>query len=577
MGTEKSIAWSFIEALQRRGIDQVFANSGTDHAPIIEALSAMKSAGAPVPRFHVIPHENLAMAMAQGYYRVNGRPAVVLVHVAVGTANTICSLMNARRSNIPVLLIAGKNPLSQEGHAGSRSVPIHWGQDAFDQNALVREYTKWDHELRAYQSIDALIDRALTIAMSEPRGPVYLALPRELLADPDPGDPGIATLDPVQAEPNADAIAALAEMLAGAEKPAIITSTIGVDRESRLLLEQIAENYAIPVLQSWPYAVNIHSAHPMNMRTEYSEWLAVADVVLTIDSAVPWVPSRCKPRSDAAIVHMSADPSYAMYPYRDFPASQLIAGSSRAGLRMLNEALQGIDINDKKRELRRKQVAVSVQDAAKQRATLLASAQYDEPISAVWIAECVNKLKSNNAVILNELAIPFDHLEFLGDEIFVGETTAGALGSAIGAGLGAKLADRRRMVICCVGDGSFMFSNPTPALVVSRALDLSVLIIVANNGMWYAVEQTTIDMYPDGAAANDDDVPMTHFGSSPDYAALAIACGAYGETVTEPGELADALKRGLDCNENGQAAVIDVITAPGSRLAIKQQHEMRSS
>jgi acetolactate synthase-1/2/3 large subunit len=116
-----SYACSFVRALQRRGIRDVFANSGTDHAPIVEALAAMHKAGEATPAFHVVPHENLAMAMAQGYYRSSGKPAVVLVHVTIGTANTVCSLLNAWRSNIPVLLVAGRNPSSQEGHTGSRS------------------------------------------------------------------------------------------------------------------------------------------------------------------------------------------------------------------------------------------------------------------------------------------------------------------------------------------------------------------------------------------------------------------------------------------------------------------------
>jgi acetolactate synthase-1/2/3 large subunit len=566
MQNRKSVAHSFIEALRRRGIDQVFANSGTDHAPIVEALSEMQSAGIATPDFHVIPHENLAMAMAQGYYRAKGKPAVVLVHVTIGTANTVCSLMNARRANVPVLLIAGKNPLSQEGHVGSRSVPIHWGQDAFDQNALVRDYTKWEHELRAYQNIDALIDRALTIAMSEPRGPVYLTLPRELLGDADPTEPGAITPEAVPAEPDGDAIAALADMLAASEKPAIITSTIGVDRESRLLLETIAEDHAVPVLQSWPYAVNIRSAHPMNMRMQYAEWLEAADFILVIDAAVPWVPRRCKPKRDATIVHLSADPSYAMYPYRDFPASQLITGSSRAGLQGLNEALQHVAVDEKKIARRRQQVADIVQQAAKERAALRASAENDEPISAVWITACINQVRPNDAVILNELAVPFNHHEFTGDEIYVGETTAGGLGTAIGAGLGAKLADPQRMVICCVGDGSYMFSNPTAALLVSQALGLPVLIIITNNAMWYAVEHSTIDIYPGGATASSEGAPLTKFGASPNYAMMAEACGAHGETVTDPGKLADALERGFECNRNGQTAVIDVITAPGSRI-----------
>jgi thiamine pyrophosphate-dependent acetolactate synthase large subunit-like protein len=83
--------------------------------------------------------------------------------------------------------------------------------------------------------------------------------------------------------------------------------------------------------------------------------------------------------------------------------------------------------------------------------------------------------------------------------------------------------------------------------------------------MWYAVEQSTIDIYPDGEAADTEAMPLTRFGHSPDYAAIASACGAYGETVTDPATLEDALRRGLEQNEKGQAAVIDVVTAPGTR------------
>jgi acetolactate synthase-1/2/3 large subunit len=518
-----------------------------------------------VPEFHVVPHENLAMAMAQGFYRASGKPAVVLVHVAVGTANTVCSLMNARRANIPVLLVAGRNPLSQDGHIGSRSFPIHWGQDAFDQNAMVREYTKWEHELRAYQDVDALIDRALVIAMSEPRGPVYLTLPRELLADIDTTTHNSPTGAVANATPSSDAIDDTAALIAAAKKPAIVTSTIGVDNESRVLLEEISEEFKIPVIQSWPYAVNLHSDHPMNLRMQGQEWLADADVILTIDVAVPWVPRRFTPRPDATIVHLSADPSYSMYPYRDFPSSRLIAGSSRAGLAMLKAALRSKEYDDAQVAARAAQVSTIVEAATKRRRAHISNAGSQVPINAAWTAHCVNNVKDDRSVIVNELGISFDCIEFSGSEIFIGETTAGALGSGIGFGLGAKLASPDRTVICCVGDGSFMFGNPTPAFVVSRALSLPILIIVSNNSMWYAVQQTTFDIYPDGAAAGVDVVPLTRFGAGPDYAALAVACGAWGETVTDPAMLEDAMNRGLGQTRNGKAALINVITQPGTR------------
>ncbi len=107
-----------------------------------------------------------------------------MVHVTVGTANTICGLMNSSRNNVPIILAAGRTPITETGHIASRNRSIHWGQESFDQGGMVREFVKWDYELRAGQPAEAVVDRALDIAMSEPRGPVYLTLPREVLADP---------------------------------------------------------------------------------------------------------------------------------------------------------------------------------------------------------------------------------------------------------------------------------------------------------------------------------------------------------------------------------------------------------
>ena len=160
-------AESFLSRLAERGVEYVFANAGTDFAPIIEALSRKNKK---YPRFVTVPHENVAMAMANGYYRLAGKPAAVMVHVTVGTANTVCGLMNMARDNVPVLLCAGRTPLTDSGHIASRNGAIHWGQESFDQGGMVREFVKWDYELRTGQPAGAAVDRALDICMSEPRG-----------------------------------------------------------------------------------------------------------------------------------------------------------------------------------------------------------------------------------------------------------------------------------------------------------------------------------------------------------------------------------------------------------------------
>ena len=179
----QTVAEAFLRSLKRRGIDYVLANAGTDFAPVIEGIVSCERRGDSIPQFLTIPHENLAVAMGHGYYQTAGKPAAVMVHVTVGTGNTVCALMNANRDNVPLLLMAGRTPITQSGHIASRSAPIHWGQENFDQAGIVREYTKWDFELRAGQSPDEVIGRALDVALSEPRGPVYLTLPREVLAE----------------------------------------------------------------------------------------------------------------------------------------------------------------------------------------------------------------------------------------------------------------------------------------------------------------------------------------------------------------------------------------------------------
>ena len=162
-------AEAYLSRLGERGIEYVFANAGTVFAPVVEAL-ARPSGGRKYPRFITVPHENVAMAMAHGYYRTCGKPAAVMVHVTVGTANAMNGLINAARDNIPLLLAAGRTPLTETGHISSRNRSIHWGQESFDQGGMVREYVKWDYELRSGQPVDAVVDRALDIAMTEPRG-----------------------------------------------------------------------------------------------------------------------------------------------------------------------------------------------------------------------------------------------------------------------------------------------------------------------------------------------------------------------------------------------------------------------
>ena len=155
-------AEAFLRSLADHGTDYFFVNPGTDFPPIVEAFSRAKKTNAKVPKPILVPHENLAVGMAHGAYMMTGRPQAVMVHVNVGTANTINNLTNLSRDRVPLILAAGRTPITEKGTFGSRSRPIHWAQEMFDQAGMVRELVKWDYELRVPGQIGDVVARGRT-------------------------------------------------------------------------------------------------------------------------------------------------------------------------------------------------------------------------------------------------------------------------------------------------------------------------------------------------------------------------------------------------------------------------------
>src|SRR4029077_1932031 len=179
-----SAAYFLLEGLNEIGVDYLFCNFGTDHAPIIEELANRKQRGEPVPKTIRGAHENAAAHMAGGYALITGRGQGVLVHVDVGTANTATAMHNLFRSRLPVLLMAGKAPYTTSHElVGTRATYGHFVQEPFDQGSLVRPYIKWEWTLPSGVVVKEALRRAHTVMHSEPKAPVYLMLPREILTE----------------------------------------------------------------------------------------------------------------------------------------------------------------------------------------------------------------------------------------------------------------------------------------------------------------------------------------------------------------------------------------------------------
>lgn len=561
---EATVADAYLAILADRGVDYLFANAGTDFAPLIEAYAKAEITGTKTPKPVTVPHENVAISMAMGYYLKTGRPQAVMVHVSVGTANAVCGVMNASRGNIPVLFTAGRTPFTENGDLiGQRSGEIHWPQEMRDQGSLLREFVKWDYQLPNAAVLEDAVDRAFNMACAEPKGPVYLTLPREVLAAPahrrghrSPSRRRTASAP----HPDLRAIDEAAELIARAENPLIITASLGRDEEDVAKLAELAEAFAIPVSQRKPRYMALPWDHPMHLGFDPDSMLEAADVVIVIDCDVPWIPGKKGPRPDAKIIHLGVDPLYAQYPMRSFDCDLAITGVLGATLPALTQALAARSGGADRVEGRRKRLAAQRATQRDQWAAQLARTRDARPMSPVWISHCIDQVKGEDAIVIKESPLILEQVRFNkpGTLFYIG--AAGGLGWGLGAALGMKAAAPDKLVITTLGDGSYMFGNPLPAHYVSAAENLPTLTIIFNNKMWGAVKRSTRDVYADGYAAKSGREPFTYFSPEMDFHKAVEVAGGYGERVDDPDELPRALERALDVVQNDKRqALLNVI------------------
>ena len=279
--------------------------------------------------------------MAHGYAMITGRPQAVMVHVIVGGANALGGIINAARANVPILMTAGRTPLTEGDLPGARDRQIHWAQESFDQGTMFREWVKWDYELRNVAQLESVVDRALAVACTEPQGPVYLALPREVLAEKQEtfeyaessraGKPAALMPDPASIEE-------AARLLASARQPLVIARAAGRDPDAVPALVAFAEVFGAPVVDHFHTYVNFPQDHALHAGFDATADLEAADVIVVLESDAPWFPKLKNPSPDARIIHIGVDPLYSRYPIRSFPCDVALGGQPRLTLHALAEA-----------------------------------------------------------------------------------------------------------------------------------------------------------------------------------------------------------------------------------------------
>ncbi|MEM8665434.1 MAG: thiamine pyrophosphate-requiring protein, partial [Pseudomonadota bacterium] len=446
-------AEDYLSAMKEFGVDTIYAVAGTDFPSIAEAYARAGQRGWQLPEALVCPHENLAVAMAHGHSLVTGRPQAAMVHVSVGTSNMVCGALNALRDQVPVLLSAGRTPVSEDPEPhGSRSRFIHWAQEMFDQAAQLREAVKWDYELKRGDQAAAALARALEVAEAPPPGPVYLSLPREVLAEEIA--PGRLRRKPTKAAPPApdpNALDRLAKAVRAAELPLLITSNIGRDPGAVSTLAALAEAWAIPVITFNPRSMCLPADHPMHLGGEPGELLRAADLILTVACDVPWVPKVSAPRPETEHWEIGLDPLHTAYPMRSFPAAGAITASPGATLAALLDALgapTGAEIDSRRARLKTLRAArIAELDAAAEGPALTAAAS----------SRALSDHLPADATIVNEYSFQVPQGRFTRPGSFHGLSPAGGLGWGFGAALGMRKGGLEGPVVAMLGDGAYLF------------------------------------------------------------------------------------------------------------------------
>jgi acetolactate synthase-1/2/3 large subunit len=553
-----------VAAMGLGGVDYMFFNSGSEIMFMQEAIAKANALGRPAPKLVMMTHEYPTLNAALGYAAASGRTAATAVHVDVGTQHYGCAIHTARHSGLPVLITAGAPPVSYPGAMrGARDGSHFWVQQTPDQNGIVRQYMKWDHRLEYQDNPGLIVSRALQIAQSEPRGPVYLSLPREIAFLPADGVrfPTAQQLGIARAPaPDPDAIRELAQRLVRARNPAIVVQRSGRNPATVPALVRLAEFLGAPVAEA---AARSYQCFPMDhpLYQSITLDLAQADLVLVIEAEVPWMPGPAQPSFGAYVAVVDIDPIKAHIGTYEFGADiRLMADSLITLEALLAEVEKLAGVGERRRFHER---AARWTDAT--RARMLESERAAQavatrsPISPLWLSHQIGQAMDENCLMLDEtltLSPLPGYLRFSEPGTYFRNPGSGG-GWCAGAALGAKLGRPDKDVVAVSGDGFYMYSVANAAIASAVRYRAPFMSVIYQNRSYSTGTRATAQFYPDGYSVRGG-LEAGYFDPPIDFAKEAEAAGAHGENVKDPDEVGPALQRGLEAIRAGTPAVIAV-------------------
>jgi acetolactate synthase I/II/III large subunit len=557
-----------VDVIKALGFEYVAANPGSSFRSLHESI--VNYGGNKSPELLTCCHEESSVFMAVGYGKVENKPMAVMAHSTVGLQHASMGIYDAFGGQTPVFIILG-NTID----ATARRPGVEWNHSAQDAAAMVRDYTKWDDLPISLTHFGESAIRAYKIAMTPPRGPVILVADSDLQERGMAGAPLRVPKLTLTRPPAGDSagVAELAKLLVAAENPVLLAGQAIRTPEGMTLLVELAEALQAPVAGG-----KFPSRHPL--RQPAGRLIRNADVILGLDVTDFWGTvnsvrdqqertSQVLTKNGVKLVSITANDLYLKSNYQNFQryteVDMAIAADPEATLPSLIEAVKRLITPERRRvfEERGKSFVAASAQTLEQARTAATFAWDASPISTARLsAEVWNAVRDKDWAITEGNVGPLWNAD-THYRTLAGGGVAG-VGSGLPTAVGAALAHRKygRLVVNIQTDGDLMYA---PGALWTAAHHRIPLLSVMHNNRAYHQEVMHIQRM-----ANRHQRGITNAGigtkiESPniDYAALARSMGVYGEgPITNPSDLAPALKRAVDVVMRGEPALVDVVTQP---------------
>jgi benzoylformate decarboxylase len=554
----KTAAQAYLQVAAAHGVEYVFGLPGTSGQEFIGTIADQEKI-----RFVLALHETCVVSMADGHARVTGRPSLAQVSTLPGSANAVGALYDAYRDRSPVVVtstnvdtrIAGR-----DSHTESK-----------DLVEMTKQFTKWSAEVHRSDRIPEYLNRAFKVASTPPTGPVYLALPSNLLGESvniqNPMADRSRIVPRIGADP--EALRDAARLIAGAKRPLIVAGS-GVAKAGAIdELVKFAEMVAAPVVMEPRYSfLSFPTNHPQSFQIPEREpsfnlpvW-GEPDVILAIGCRLireyRYLPEPAM-KPETRCIHIEEDPWEIG---KVFPVDVGIIADAKSALRSLLEIYAVFAASAKGRDERLECIREAQEQVKSELESRVKQGWDATPINAARLARTMDRLLENDTLIVNESPTSKDILlanfQFGKGRSYFSNSSGGFLGWGMGAAIGAQLGSPHRRVVACLGDGSAMFG--IQGLWTLAKYRVPLLVIVFNNRAYMAVK----NQFRGSAERVRNAAEMGAEIVAPDvnFARLADTFGIFGQRVESPEAIEPALRRAME--QNGPA-LIDVVIAQNTR------------